>query len=274
MACRIDDIFDRLRRCGRTTLIPFVTAGYPSLDATARVLRALEEAGVDIVELGFPFSDPIADGPVIAASMHQALQKGVTPPAIFELVNGLRSQTGLGIVAMVSHSVVRRMGTPTFMADASGAGFDGIIIPDLDLEAAAEESFGDLAAAGGMSWSLLIAPTTGPERLRRLVGLSRGFVYLLARCGITGEQAQAPAVDRRVDALRRHTDLPVAVGFGISRPEHVAAVTRTADAAVVGSALVRTMGEGADPAQSAVELIRTLSTGLTMRHAPLEEHGG
>ena len=90
MACRIDDIFDRLRRCGRTTLIPFVTAGYPSLDTTARVLRALEEAGVDIVELGFPFSDPIADGPVIAASMHQALQKGVTPPAIFELVNGLR----------------------------------------------------------------------------------------------------------------------------------------------------------------------------------------
>ncbi len=261
---RIPEIFARLRAEGRTTLIPFITAGYPSLEVTAQAIGELAAAGCPLIELGIPFSDPIADGPVIAASMHAALRSGVSPATVFETVRRVRREgvdSPPALVAMVSHSIVARMGPERFITDAAEAGFDGLIVPDLDTAAAMPVA--GLAAVAGLSFSVLIAPTTPPRRIELLVGLCSGFVYLLARTGITGERDAAPDVADRVAAIRTLTDLPVAVGFGISRPEHVEAVTGCADAAIVGSALVRRMGEADNPVSAAGALARRLVASLS-----------
>jgi tryptophan synthase alpha chain len=273
VSSRIDDIFARQRAAGRTGLIPFVTGGFPTLAATEAVLPALEEAlGPDggIVEIGIPFSDPIADGPVIAASMHEALEAGVTPPDVFEAVRRVRPGSGLALVAMVTASIVHRMGPQRFMADAAEVGFDGLIVPDLTADDDGDDrdaSFGEVAAGCGLAFSRLVAPNTPPRRLEMIADRCRGFVYVLARVGITGERAAPPDVADRVEAVRQHTDLPVAVGFGISRPQHVAAVTAVADAAVVGSALVHRMGGAGDPARAAAEYAGTLVAALSPRRA-------
>ncbi|UCD73900.1 MAG: tryptophan synthase subunit alpha [Phycisphaerales bacterium] len=263
---RIDDIFTRLRANGGTALMPFITAGFPSLEATERSLPALANAGAHIVELGIPFSDPIADGPVIAASMHEALMAGITPAKVFDIVRNTRDHLSIGIIAMVSFSIIRRLGVERFINEAAAAGFDGLIVPDIDLEQAAEAS--QLAGANDLSFSLLIAPTTPDERIAEVVSLCRGFVYVLARVGITGEQSAPPQqIAHRVRQIRGHTDMPLAVGFGISTAEHVAAVTQSADAAIVGSALVRRMGEAADPVAAAGQFVGELASGLARRDA-------
>lgn len=260
---RIDDIFRDHLAAGRTALMPFLTAGYPSLDVTAQTIPALAEVGASIVELGIPFSDPIADGPVIAESMHEALLGGVTPSDVFEIVRCVRKKTRLGLIAMVSHSIVDRMDADRFVRSAAEAGFDGLIIPDIDLDAARDVKM--LTDDCDMSFSLLVAPTTGGRRLEQVIDLCSGFVYVLARVGITGERDAAPEVTRRVEELRRITALPLAVGFGISTAEHVTAVTESADAAIVGSALVRRMGQADDPVASARQFVSGLAAGLA-RH--------
>ncbi len=227
------------------------------------MIPALEAAGASIVELGIPFSDPIADGPVIAASMHEALEAGVTPAGIFDMVRRLRAGTRLGLVAMVSASIVERTGPPRFLSQAAEAGFDGIIVPDVDLAAAA--ALREHADREGLDLTLLVAPTTPPPRIPRIVALCSGFVYLLARVGITGEQEAIPQIADRVGAVRRETRLPVAVGFGISSPEQVAAVTAAADAAVVGSALVRRLGEAPDPVVATAQCAAALAAALARR---------
>lgn len=267
---RIPDIFARQRTEGRTGLMPFVTAGYPTLEVTEAVVPALEGAlggGGGIVELGFPFSDPLADGPVIAASMHKALASGVTPPAIFETVRRLRSRTGLGLVAMVSQSIAQRMGLRRFVGLAAEAGFDGLIIPDLDADGAGSRQppLDALAREHGMTFTMLISPTTPARRLASIVARCTGFVYVMARVGITGERDGAADVAGLVEAVRRSTDLPIAVGFGISNPQQVAAATAVADAAIVGSAIVRRMGESPDPVAAAVEFTGTLAAALSER---------
>ena len=264
---RIDQIFTDLRSQRLAALLPFVTAGYPSLDATAAVIPAIEKAGSHIIEIGFPFSDPIADGPVIAASMHEALKRGVTPGAIFDMVRGIRAPTALGVVAMVSMSIVHRLSPEVFIEQAASAGFDGLIIPDSDLAEAAALSI--MAHQSGLAFIPLISPTTSPQRLKSIVSIASGFLYVLARVGITGESATAPAtaIARRIAEIRTISDLPVAVGFGISKPEHVAAVVEVADGAIVGSALVRRMGESPDPVQAAADFVAHLAAGLR-RPAP------
>ncbi len=230
--------------------MPFVTAGYPSLEAAAETLVALEAAGAGICELGIPFSDPIADGPVIQASMTAALNAGVHVDDIFELVRGVRKRLSMGLVAMVSYSIVYRMGVSTFVKRAAEAGFDGFIFPDLPLEEVAAVT-APVRDAGLIS-SLLIAPTTPDDRAAAIAKASTGFVYVVARTGITGARADLPeGLTDRLTKLRAVTDLPIAVGFGISKPEHVRTVTSVADAAIVGSALVRVMGDG-DTAPAAV----------------------
>ena len=258
---RIDSIFTDLRARKRTALMPFVTAGYPSLDSTRHVLPALERAGASIVEIGIPFSDPIADGPVIASSMHEALTQGVTPRDVFDVVRELRPHVTLGLVAMVSDSIITRMGPEQFICDAANAGFDGLIVPDIDLEAA--RPLAGLARIHDLSFTLLIAPTTTPQRLKSIIELCTGFVYLLARVGITGEtqSLDIDALRRRVTQIRSHTSLPIAVGFGISQADHIEAVAQVADAAIVGSALVRRMA-GNDPVKSAESFVRELASGL------------
>ncbi len=239
---RIDTIFADLRAGQRKALMPFVVAGFPAPHTLGATLESLQKAGSSIVEIGIPFSDPIADGPVISQAMDLALRLGATPAAILKEVAAARAQLTIGIVAMVSVSIVQRQGNEKFVHALADAGFDGIIIPDLDLDCAAP-----LFAAAkdrGMSMSMLISPLTPPERITKIIALCRGFVYLLSRAGITGEQTGAPDVAEFVKRVRAQTNLPLAVGFGISTPEHVRAVVRHADAAIVGSALVKLMGSG------------------------------
>ncbi len=260
MPNRIEKIFKELLAQKRSALMPFITAGYPSMKVTESVIGALEEAGASIIELGIPFSDPIADGPVIAASMHQALLSGVTPKSIFELVRKVRPTTEIGLIAMVSDSIIERIGAKKFISDATDAGFDGLIVPDIDILVA--EKLRDLAVNRGMSFSLLIAPTTSQDRIKQITALSTGFIYVLARVGITGESHSPPDIAPRIDLIRQHTNLPIAVGFGICTPQHVAAVTEVADAAIVGSALVRRMGESDDPVAAAQAFVSDLAGSL------------
>ncbi len=235
---RIEAIFDRLRREGGKALMPFITAGDPDLETTARLLPAIERAGGAICELGFPFSDPIADGPVIQASMARALDRGVKTRQILEVVSAARGALSMGLVAMVSYSIVHRLGPAQFFRDCRAAGFDGLIIPDLPLEEG--EQAAKQAADAGLICSFLIAPTTPIERAEKIAKLCTGFIYLLSRAGLTGEQAALPAdLPKRIERLRGVTQLPIAVGFGIASAEQVAQVVKVADAAIVGSAIVR-----------------------------------
>lgn len=272
-ANRIDAIFEEERAAGNALLMPFVTGGFPSLEATRAVLPALRQAGAKIVEIGFPFSDPIADGPVIAASMHDALLQGTTPDDIFrvcrQVADGDEGPDSLpAMIAMASISLIRAAGDESFVVRARDAGLDGLIVPDADLaEAAALKALCD---AHGMSLSLLVSPTTTADRAQRITACCSGFVYLLTRAGITGESSAMPQIKGRVAELRTMTNLPIAVGFGISTPEHVAAVTSCADAAIVGSALVRSMTDARDRSVDAAEdLVRLLARGLR-RGAPPE----
>ena len=245
--------------------MPFLTGGDPDLETTSRVIEALDRGGASVCEIGVPFSDPIADGPVIQASMTRALDGGVRVEGVLEAVRSVRDRTGMGLVAMCSYSIVHRRGLAAFCASAVGAGLDGLILPDLSLEesAAAREA----AAKHGLTLSLLIAPTTPIERAKRIAEASTGFVYVVSRRGITGESADLPPeLPGRLEAIRSATDLPVAVGFGISSAQQVRAVVREADAAIVGSALVRRIHEahaaGEDPAEAAQAFTSSLAEGL------------
>jgi tryptophan synthase alpha chain len=258
---RIDGIFAELRALGgrRGAIMPFITGGYPSLEITAQTIPALEQAGASICEIGFPFSDPIADGPVIASSMHEALKSGVTPRKIFETIKNTRVKTKLGLIAMVSDSIITRMGPERFVSDATSVGLDGLIVPDIDLEAARPLS--GLTKLHGMSFTLLIAPTTTERRIAEIVSLCSGFVYVVARIGITGESKSlgTQSLRKRIEIIRSHTNLPLALGFGISTSEHVAQALKLADAAIIGSALVRRMTDAADPISAAREFVREVS---------------
>jgi tryptophan synthase alpha chain len=261
---RIETIFSDLRSRQAKGLMPFVCAGRPTLDATPEMLRAVAGAGASIIEVGFPFSDPIADGPVIAAAMHEALKECITPRMIFDGVRAVRGQVKAGLVAMVTVSIVHRLGVKEFVAQAKEAGFDGFIFPDCPVDEV--EDFTVPVREAGLTASLLIAPTTPMERAARIAKASSGFVYLLARTGITGERTDAPEVAERVAALREVTDLPIACGFGISTPEQVKAVAEHADAVIVGSALVRRVEDaaknGADATAVARDFVASLAAGL------------
>lgn len=233
--------------------MPFVCAGHPVGPSgpapLAPVLQALERGGASVVEIGIPFSDPIADGAVIAAAMHDALVAGVTPAGIFEQVRAARETTRLGLVAMVSVSIAQRLTGRGggFFAQLRDAGFDGAIVPDVPLEES--EPLVKAAADAGVTLSLLVSPSTTPERAEKIVKSCTGFVYVLARAGLTGEQSDAPDVARMITRLRQMTALPLAVGFGISTPEHVREVVKHADAAIVGSAMVRRLDAAAKAGQ-------------------------
>ena len=262
---RINAVFAALKESGRGGLMPFVCAGSPTADALTKVLPALSDAGASVIEIGIPFSDPIADGPVIAAAMHEAIQRGTTPRAIFDEVRAVRDRVESGIVAMVSVSLVHAQGGPSgFAAKARDAGFDGCIFPDAPLEES--DDLAEACKAAGLTCSLLIAPTTPEARAKQIAERCTGFVYMLARSGITGERRDAPEIADRVRMLRRNTSVPIACGFGISTAEHVRAVVEHADAAIVGTALVRRLAtahaEGQPLGAEAEAFLTELSTGL------------
>jgi tryptophan synthase alpha chain len=260
---RIDRILAARRADSRKALMPFVVAGDPALEVLGETLQRMARAGASVVEIGIPFSDPIADGPVIAEAMHRALQRGVTPAAVMQAIRKIRGGIDLGLVAMVSVSIVERSGGASFIGALAEAGFDGVIVPDADLDAVEPPS--REAERRDLSFAMLVAPTSSDERIARLVRHCRGFVYLLARAGITGERTEAPEVEALVQRVRRHTQLPLAVGFGISTAAHVQAVWRHADAAIVGSSLVRRLAQGEPaeaPARAAGYMTELLATGV------------
>ena len=261
---RIERTFAELEEHGKRGLIPYVCAGAPEPDGLTRLLPALDQAGASVIEVGIPYSDPIADGPVIAASMHRALEMGMTPGRALEQVAQVRDQVNAGLVAMVSVSLVYAGGGAKFIQHCRDAGFDGFIFPDAPLESSGE--LVDAAREAGMTATLLIAPTTDKDRARAIAERCTGFIYMLARAGITGERDDAPEVEDRVRMVRDVTDVPIACGFGISNADHVRAVVAHADAAIVGSALVRRIDDaherGGDWVEVAAGLVRDLAGGL------------
>ncbi len=261
---RVIESFASLRMSGERGLAPFVVAGRPGLDRLGGLLVSLENAGATMVEIGVPFSDPIADGPVIAAAMHKALQASVTPTGVFDAIRAARPNVSIPLIAMVSVSIVHRIGPDEFASRAADAGLDGLIVPDAPVEVV--DPIRRAADNAGLTLSLLVGPQTQPDRARRIAAACSGFVYLLARAGITGEQAAAPDIAARVETLRGLTDLPIACGFGVSTADHVRAVVAYAEAAIVGSALVRrieaALDTNADPIAEAASFVRSLASGL------------
>lgn len=243
----IRQTFDSLRTNGRIGLMPFLPAGFPDLETTVESLPALESGGASVVEIGFPFSDPIADGPVIQEAFTAALARRIRVADVFSAVAAARPKVSLPLVSMVSYSIVFRFGVEKFAADARAAGFDGLILPDLPPPEA--QRVCQSVRAAGLDTILLVAPTTTPERRRQIVQLSSGFVYYLSVSGITGERDQLPPdLTANVRELRALGQRPVCVGFGIHQPRHVKQLEGIADGAIVGTAYVRRMqqhaGEG------------------------------
>ncbi len=264
---RLPTIFASLRAAERKALMPFICGGHPRPGDTARLLPALQRAGASVVEVGYPFSDPVADGPVIAAAMHEALKAGATVKSVNAEIGATRAGgCSVGIVSMVSISIVHRVGVRAFVEGAKGAGVDGFIFPDVPLEES-DEPLSRVREAG-LCAAMLIAPTTDAARAGALARASSGFVYVLARAGITGEGAglAVDALARRIGALRNETDLPIAVGFGVSNAGQVRQVVGAgADAAIVGSALVRRIAQGAiggDPVAAGEAFVGELAQGL------------
>ncbi|HEX9873141.1 MAG TPA: tryptophan synthase subunit alpha [Deferrimonas sp.] len=244
---RIEATFDRLQTQGAAALIPFITAGDPSLALTEKLIHTLVESGADIIELGFPFSDPMADGPTIQASSERALDAGTTLPAILEMLGRVRQHTNVPVVLMGYYNPVLHYGPQRFARDAAAAGVDGVLLVDLPPEEAGEIS-GFLQEAG-LRLITLLAPTTPPERMARLAAAGQGYLYYVSMTGVTGtQQVDAAAIEKAVGAVREQSSVPVAVGFGISSPADAEAVARFSDAVVVGSALVKVIAAyGASP---------------------------
>ncbi len=223
---------------GRKAFIPYVTAGDPSLETTLDLVLALERAGADIIELGVPFSDPIADGPVIQRATERALHNGVTLNKVLKLGENIRRKSEIPLVLFSYFNPLLNHGLEKLAADAVKSGFDGVLASDLTVEES--ESFVRTMNAVGLNTIFLAAPTSSEERLKKIAETSTGFLYAVSRTGVTGE-TQELSGELRVflRTLRSHTKSPIAVGFGISRPEHVQAVWQEADGAIVGSAIVK-----------------------------------
>jgi tryptophan synthase alpha chain len=263
---RIARRFAELKAAGRAGLVTFVTAGDPDNERGLAILKGLPAAGADIIELGMPFSDPMADGPAIQASSLRALKSGASLKKTLAQVGAWRAgDTTTPLVLMGYFNPIHSYGVDRFLKDAVAAGVDGLIVVDLPPE---EDEWLCLPAmAAGVNFIRLATPTTDAARLPAVLANTSGFIYYVSIAGITGTAApDLRAVDAAVRRLRRQTDLPVAVGFGIRRPEQAAAVARLADAAVVGSALVEAVAEalakGTDAVAAVHNLVRTLATGV------------
>jgi len=240
----IDELFTKLRSEGRKALMPFVTAGDPDLEFTAAVLKELTDRGCPICEVGIPYSDPIADGPVIQASYTRALENNIRLTDILNTLGDVAGQIAAPLVTMVSYAIVYRQGPQQFVDRLVEHGIAGMIVPDLP----AEESSSLAAVCQSRDVSLiqLVTPTTPRERAVRIAETSTGFLYYVSVAGITGERTRLPAeLVENVGWLREQTSLPVCIGFGISQPKHVQQLAPVADGLIVGSAIVRRMAEAA-----------------------------
>jgi tryptophan synthase alpha chain len=239
---RLSEAFAQAKASGVPGLVTYVTAGDPSLARTADILRAIDRAGATVIEVGVPFSDPLADGPVIQRATERALASGTTLAGVLDLIAQVRAEIRAGIVVFSYANPIMRIGAEAFADRACAAGVDGVLVLDLPLEEAGE--FKALLSSRGIDTILLLSPTTTDDRLAKAASVASGFLYAISRLGVTGARDQlADGVEEMVRRIRAVSSLPVAVGFGISKPEHVREVGRWADAAVVGSALVNVIAE-------------------------------
>jgi tryptophan synthase alpha chain len=275
-AGRIERKFRTLADASELGLIAYITAGDPSLEASAKIVVAAAEAGADIIELGVPFSDPVADGPVIQRASERALRSGTTLAGVLELVRNLRTRTDVPLVLFSYFNPLLQMRLEKFAEAAASAGADGVLTTDLTPEEAGE--YRTALQGQGLDTVFLAAPTSTDERLARIAEASTGFLYLVSRTGVTGTREALseglPALARRV---RKFTTLPIAVGFGISAPSHVSVLGGIADAAVVGSALMAEVEKAASPDAAAIAvaaLVRVLKnaarSGISRRSNQLE----
>jgi tryptophan synthase alpha chain len=241
---RLDETFTRLRARGERALVAYVMAGDPSLSETARLVVEAERRGADVIELGVPFSDPLADGPVIQRAGTRALAAGTTLPRVLEMVSTVRGQVRLPLVLMTYYNPVLAFGLKSFARTAADAGADGVILPDLPYEEC--EPLRAETEPAGLDMIQMVAPTSTPARVKALARLSRGFIYVVSLTGITGARRELPKdLDAQIRTLRLVTTKPLCVGFGVSTPEQAATVGAIADGVAVGSAIVRTIEQHA-----------------------------
>jgi len=264
MSNRIDRCFENLRAAKKCGFIAYVTAGDPSPESTASIVLSLEKSGVDIIELGIPFSDPLADGATIQAAAGRAIAAGTTVAKVLDIVREIRAASEIPIVLFTYLNPVYVYGFDRFHADAAAAGADGLLILDLPPDEAARNA--ELGLSHGLQPIQLIAPTTPPQRMELIAKAAGGFIYYVSREGVTGEQASvSQSIASQVAEIRRHTDLPIAVGFGISSPEQAAEVAQNSDAVVVGSAIVRHIAgqpAGADLAGAVAAFVSPISAAI------------
>lgn len=262
---RIDITFNNLQEKGTKALMPFLTAGDPDLAITGELILEMEKNGADLIELGVPFSDPIADGPTIQASSQRALEKGVTLDEIIDFVGSLREKTDIPISLMSYYNPIFIMGEETFFERAKAAGVDGVIVPDLPPEEA--QPLIKMGIKFDQKTIFLIAPTSTPERIRKIAEISGGFIYYVSLTGVTGVREELDrSIRQNLERIRAATEKPIAVGFGVSTPDQARTVSQWADGVIVGSALIkRISGYRQDTPQmirSAGSFIRSLRDGL------------
>ena len=264
---RIDRCFSELEKRSEKALICFVTSGDPDYDTTEKVVSEIVKCGCDIVELGIPFSDPLADGPSIQASAFRALKGGARVSGCFDNLRAIRTRCDAPILFMTYYNPVQKYGVGRFAKDAADAGADGVIMTDLPPEEASQ--WKSAADSAGLATVFLLAPTSTKDRITVAANMASGFVYCVSRTGVTGARDEVPAeVKELVGTIKAACELPVVVGFGISNPEHVRQVTEFADGAVVGSALINVMADHADSGdavQRAGEFVRNLKQGVAVR---------
>lgn len=248
---RISETFARLGAEGKTALMPYHTAGYPTLDLSRQIIRSLVEAGADLVEIGVPFSDPLADGPSVQGTSQVALENGTTTADCIALVRELRAE---GITApfllMGYYNPILKYGIERYVADCAEAGVDGFIVPDLPAEES--DALRDVCQARGLALIFMVAPTSTDSRLATAAEKGSGFLYCVSVTGVTGARENlSDTLGEYIARIRSHTDLPLAIGFGISKPEHVRSVGEIADGAIVGAALINAINTVPDPEKPA-----------------------
>ena len=262
---RIEAKFEQLRAEGRSAFMPYICAGDPSHEISRKLLLTLEEAGADIIELGVPFSDPIADGPTIQKASERALTNKISLRGVLDMVETLRQETQIPIALMTYYNPIFRMGEVEFCAAAHRAGVDGVIIPDLPPEEAS--TLLEVAPAHDLATIFLASPTSSPERMRLIASVSTGFIYCVSVTGVTGARTSlSEEVQPMIIELKKQTQKPICVGFGVSTSEQANAVARLADGVIVGSAIINVMekhlGDKAAILSSVKEFAEELAAGV------------
>ena len=260
---RIDKKFQELRDQDAKAFMPYLCAGDPTPELTSKILLTLEAAGADLIELGVPFSDPIADGPTVQRSSERALTHRISLQQILEIVATLRTQTDIPIALMGYYNPIFRMGEDAFCKAAQNAGVDGVIIPDLPPEQA--QPLLDIAPNYDLATIFLAAPTSPPERMQLIASVSTGFIYCVSVTGVTGARATlSDEIAPMIAELRKHTDKPISVGFGISTPEQATQVAQMADGVIVGSAIVNVIEEHIDDESRLLPAVKQFASDLAV----------